>query len=177
MKYTASVHAIERTEARYGITPTNANNWLNQLMQNASYVTTQADGKAVYHHAGRNVNIVIDTKRSVIVTVLPQHASVSNAIVDKARALLRRELTKAKRSLTKELRSVELQQAQLTVQMAQMLVNKARCRQPITRNAIQTKIDGVQAELQRLQTKQTEAIARYSVIEREAKTFIGGDIV
>lgn len=167
MKYNPSVHAVERTRQYFGIMEEHAKNFVNQLMASAMYVTTQSDGKAVYKHAGKDVMLVVDTKQNVVVTVLPPNGegnntkatvkqSAHNAIIDKARETIKRELSKASRQFTTDTRKLTLFEAELGLDIARLTVNKAKCKAPHTKVLLQERINeleiGRQAVAKQLQT-------------------------
>lgn len=185
MKYNPSVHAVERTRQYFGIMEEHAKNFVNQLMASAMYVTTQSDGKAVYKHAGKDVMLVVDTKQNVVVTVLPPNGegnntkaavkqSAHNAIIDKARETIKRELSKASRQFTTDTRKLTLFEAELGLDIARLTVNKAKCKAPHTKALLQERINELEIGRQSV-AKQLETVAdRFEQMRKDAEQYIGG---
>lgn len=184
MKYNPSVHAVERVRQYFGIMEENAKNFVNQLMTSAKYVTTQVDGKAVYKHDGKDVMIVVDTNRNVIVTVLPPHGegnntkpvavkpSAYNAIIEKARETIKRELTKASRQFTTETRALAVFEAELGVDIARLTLNKAKCKAPHTKAMIQERINELEVGRQAV-AKQLQTVAeRFEQMRKDAEGYL-----
>src|SRR5690606_23228774 len=151
MKYNPSVHAVERVRQYFGVMEDSAKNFVNQLMGVAKYVTTQADGKHVYKHEGKDAMLVVDTKTNTIITVLPphgkglrNHANIDTSIL---KPIFDREYRRIKREVTRNVRQHELAIAQLTVEMGERMIAYARARNPKTRDLIQRDIDEIQTAI------------------------------
>lgn len=188
MKYNPSYHAIERARQRFGIAEEHAKNWYNQLMENAIYVSTQPDGKVMYKHAGKDTIIVVDDTKKVIVTILTPHNEYvqqtqevsktftqsldNNAIISKARDVIKRELSKFRRQFTKETRLLTIEHAELNVEIAQLTLNKARAKSPITQDFIQAKIFALQGRAAAINERLTELSDEYEQVRKQAETFI-----
>ena len=183
MKYNPSVHAVERIRERFGIMEEHAKNFVNQLMDSAKYVTTQADGKIVYKHEAKDAMIVVDDKTKVVVTILPpanegrrnrytKSVDTTNAIIEKARTVIQRELAKSQRKYTAEYRALSLEQAELAVEIAQANVKKVRCKAPHTQALIQERIDSLQSYHQAIETKLNAIKAEHDRMTAEAMAFV-----
>ncbi len=144
MKYTPTMHAIERAHHRLGINPTEAKRWFNDVMRKAKYLFTQNHGgssQAIYEVD--DMRIVVDTGNHRIVTIKP---SVDTSILT---PVFEREHRKLLREVTRLTRRHELAIAELTVQMGERMVAKANAKNPKTRELIQRDIDALQAKIGR----------------------------
>ena len=149
-KYKPTKHAIERAELRFGIKPENCVEWINNLMSQAKYVASNGRNGLVYQ-AG-DLRIVVDDMTNAVITL---HDALS---VDFLKPTLERELRKLKRLYTRRIRKHELAYAEASQELASMAINRARARNPHTREIIadrmsdkQSEIDGLVREIERLQ--------------------------
>lgn len=143
MKYTPTLHAIERAHHRLGINPTDAKRWFNDTMRKAKYLFTQKYGnktQAIYEVD--DMRIVVDTNNYHIVTVKP---SVDTSILT---PVFEREHRKLVREVTRNIRKHELIIAELTVDKGERMLSYARARNPKTRELIQRDIDAIKAEIE-----------------------------
>lgn len=153
--YNVTQHAIERAVERLGKRKDYARNELVQLMQTAVYTGSTPQGR-VFDHYKTRTRLVVCRDTDTIITVysmdVPKEAesvaivTETNPLMQKARDYLAKELRKAKRQYTRESRKLAEQVALLNVEAARLALNHARCRQPLTRQAIQAKIDAIKAE-------------------------------
>lgn len=144
MKYTPTMHAIERAHHRLGINPTESKRWYNEIMRKAKYLFTQKYGnksQAIYEVD--DMRIVVDTNNHHIITIKP---SVDTSILT---PVFEREHRKLRREVTRLTRRHELAIAELTVQMGERMVAKAKAKNPKTRELIQRDIDALQAKIGR----------------------------
>lgn len=142
MKYTPTLHAIERARHRLGIEAGEAQRWFNDVMRKARYVISQrvkGRDQLVYEYEG--TRLVIDASNNVIVTVKP---SVDTSIL---KPVFEREQRRIKREVTRNVRKYELSIAELTVEMGERMTAKARARNPKTRELIQRDIDELQTKI------------------------------
>jgi hypothetical protein len=186
MKYNPSVHAVERIRQYFGIMEDSAKNFANQLMESAKYVTTQTDGKCVYKHDAKDVMIVVDTKKNVIVTVLPPNGegnntkqvvvkpkvSGYNAIIEKAREVITKEIAKARRQFTKETRKLTLTEAEIGFEIATLALNKARARNPLTQASIEAKINELEQGRQAVFAELLTVRERFEQMRRDAEGYL-----
>lgn len=184
--YNPTVHAVEQARIRFGVAEEHAKNWFNQLMDTALYVTTQSpSGRKVYKHSGKDVMLVLDAKDDVIVTILPKHGegernktagskmqAFNNAIIEKAIATIKRELTKVGREFTTEIRKLKIEQAEIGVEIAQAHVNKAKCRAPHTQDLIQQRIKAMETYYNAVSAKITKLTEEYEKTTVEANEFL-----
>lgn len=138
MKYTPTLHAIERARHRLGIDPAQAQRFFNDIMRKAKYLFTQGNA-AIYEHD--DIRIVVNTGQRTIITVKP---TVDTSIL---KPVFEREQRRIKREVTRNTRRYELAIAELTVQMGERMTAKARARNPKTRELIQRDIDELQAKI------------------------------
>lgn len=187
MKYNPTMHAIERVRERFGIMEEHAKNFLNQLMDAALYVTTNPNGTKVYKHSGKDVMIVIDPKKNMVVTLLPpantgkrnryaKSIDTTNAIIEKAHAVIKRELAKARRSYNAEYRALSLEQAEISLEIAQANVKKVRCKAPHTKALIQARIDSLKAYHQTIEAKLVAIKDEHERMTAEAMAFVGSEV-
>src|SRR5690606_2255171 len=142
MKYTPTLHAIERAHHRLGINPTDAKRWYNDIMRKAKYLFTQKYGnktQAIYEID--DMRIVVDTSNHQVVTIKP---AVDTTILT---PIFEREGRRIKREVTRNTRKHELAIAELTVEMGERMVAYARARNPKTRELIQRDIDELQTKI------------------------------
>ncbi|SER88281.1 hypothetical protein [Psychrobacillus sp. OK032] len=180
--YNPTVHAVEQARIRFGVAEEDAKAWFNQLMETALYVTTQTPSKRkVYKNSGIDAMIVLDPKDDVIVTILPKHGdgvkakvkfSATNAIISKARATIKRELTKAQRQFVREFRTLSERQALVQIEIAQLTLNKVRAKNPKTQASIQTNIDVALGMFDEIGKALDELRAEYERTKREADAFL-----
>lgn len=186
--YHVTQHAIERAVERLGRHQAHAKHELNQLMQRAVYVGSDGNGRIFDHYSSRTRLIVAKESDTIItvysmdqpieninpvvtVSVTPKQ-TMSNAIIEKARAVIQRELAKSQRKYTAEYRALSLEQAELAVEIAQANVKKVRCKAPHTQALIQERIDSLQAYHQAIETKLNAIKAEHDRMTAEAMAFV-----
>lgn len=187
MKYNPTVHAVERIRQYFGVMEEHAKQFANELMRAAKYVTTQADGKLVYKHAGKDVMLVVNAETRTVITVLPPAGEgernkaitsisvTNNAIIAAAHATIQRELAKARRSYTREYRKLTEEIAVIGLEIAHLSLNKARARSPITQRQISEKVAEIHAEQTRLADQRKRLEAEYQAAKTEAQAFISNE--
>lgn len=146
MKYTPTLHAVERAYHRLGIEPAQAQRWFNETMRKAKYLFTQKYGsksQAIYEVD--DMRIVVDTNNHHIVTIKP---SVDTSILT---PVFEREERRIKREVTRNTRRYELAIAELTVIMGERMTAKAKAKNPKTRELIQADIDELKTKIGRYQ--------------------------
>lgn len=144
MKYTPTLHAIERARHRLGIEAGEAQRWFNEAMRKSKYLFTQKHaGKTQAVYEIDNVRLIVDTGNHTIITVSP---TIDTSIL---KPVFEREHRKLKREVTRITRRHELAIAQLTVEMGERMVAKANARNPKTRELIQRNIDDIQAKIEK----------------------------
>lgn len=143
-RYTPTTHAIDRARLRLGIDVTDATQWFNDMMRKAKYVITNDRGQAVYDKDG--TRLVVDTRNKTIVTIY------NEVKTDFLRPMLEREIRKLRRYYTPIIRDNELKHAYLLREIADMAVNRAKARNPHTRDIISGNIADKQAEADELLT-------------------------
>lgn len=174
IKWNPSLHAVQRLKERFGIVESNAKNFVNQLMQSATYVTTSKDGRDTYHHANRNVFIVVDTLSKIVITVYPPVETGKQPItIDRIATAIKRELSKMTTQLRREIRKLTEQQAELNVNIAELSLNKIRCKAPHTQALIQTRIDAIITQVDEIAQEVDAKLTQIKVAEREVSEVIG----
>lgn len=151
-RYTPTLHAIERAKLRYGITAEQATKWFNYIMAKAHYIVSQTvNGKLqlVYEYEGKR--LIIDDKTQKIITITPALSTVS-PIVEKVKTVVDRECRKAQREYKRKQRALNLRIAELNLEIAKLAVNKAKARSPKIQAIIQSKIDGLKAKVDEIET-------------------------
>src|SRR5690606_34150324 len=114
MKYTPTLHAIERAYHRLGIEPAQAQRWFNETMRKAKYLFTQKHaGKTQAVYEMGEVRFVVDTSSHTIITVRP---TVDTSIL---KPVFEREHRRIKREVTRNTRRHELAIAERTVEMGE----------------------------------------------------------
>ena len=143
MKYTPTLHAIERAYHRLGIEPAQAQRWFNETIRKAKYLLSKQVGKrtqAIYETD--DVRFVVDTGNNTVVTIYPK----LNAF-EILKPVFEREQRRIKREVTRNTRKHELAIAELTVEMGERMTARAKAKNPQTRGLIQRDIDAIQAKI------------------------------
>lgn len=129
--YRPTSHAIHRAELRYGVDATDVYEWVNGLMDGASIVGFGGrDQKNPIYESTEGIRLVIDEARNAVVTIL------GDVSTDFLRPTLEREKRKLDRLYTRNIRRMELQYAEELRELADMAVNRAKARNPKTRELI-----------------------------------------
>src|SRR5690606_12369360 len=110
MKYTPTLHAIERAQHRLGIEPAQAKRWFYDKMRQARYLFTQhvrGVEQLIYEH--EDVRYVVDSRNNVIVTVKPAvDTSILTPVFEREHRRIKREVTRLRsEEHTSELQSRE----------------------------------------------------------------------
>ena len=144
-KYIPTEHAIERLNHRFGISPNKAIEWFNNTMKSASYLSSQKTKRSnigTYEIPGARITVNTDDK--IIITIKPL---IDTSIL---KPVFEREQRKLRREVTRNVRKIELMQAELMAEIAEHAMNKARARNPKTRELIQTRMDELQTRIERM---------------------------
>lgn len=154
-KYSVTQHAIKRTGERLGIGAEHAEHHLNNLMQSAYFqgVVPSKQGRArVYDHHKSNTRLILCEAGKRIITVykMPEGLDVSGLMLDFLRPTLEREMRKLKRLYTRKVRAYELKHAEALRELSEMTFNRARARNPNTRDLISERIAIKQDEVKTL---------------------------
>lgn len=195
LKYLPSTHAIERFREYFGTKEIHAVDFANDLMKSASFVVTQPDGRRIFKNDEYDTMVVLASKDNTIITVLPSQdkrkeltqpteespivtievkpkVAGYNAIIEKAREVIVREIAKASRQFTKEYRELNIEQAELSVEIAQSTVKKFRCKAPHTQLIIQERIDALQRYHDVVQAKLQLVETEYESLTKEAEGYL-----
>lgn len=190
--YGVTTHAIDQAVERLQKPREFAQQYINQLMQTAVHQGTTSTGR-VFDHISSRTRLILDLKKDKIITVYSMDSekppkwydgdisevvankpTLSNAIIEKARVVIQRELAKAKRQFTREYRLLTQQHAEINVEVAYLLLNHAKCKQPRTQALIQTRIDAMTADLQRTADALNNVKETYEHVRKDAESYIGG---
>ena len=162
-EYMPTTHAIDRAKARFGIDEEVVREWINKMMGTAKFIGRNDGGKSLYKSG--DVRLVVNDSTRTVITV---HHDVST---DFLRPALERELRKLKRLYTRNIRALELEYAEAMRELADMAVNRARARNPHTREIIagrmsdkQAEIDGLVREIERSQDEWQAKVRAIEVI-------------
>ena len=151
-KYQPTTHAINRARLRYGIEPAQVVDWINENMRDAKVVGRDGSrkGNPIYETV-EGILMVIDDSTNAVITVL------GDISTDFLRPALERELRKINRFYTRSIRQAELDYAENLRELSDMAINRARARNPKTRELItermadkQANIDGLLTEIERM---------------------------
>lgn len=183
LRWNPTVHAIKRIKERCGIEETQAKAFVNQLMQNAKYITTNPNGTSVYKHDKRDIMMVVNPELNVVITIhsatqtetgAPNEESTKSKItIDRISLAIKRELSRMTTQLRREIRKLSEQQAQLNVNIAELTLNKIRCKAPHTQALIQTRIDAIITQVEDLAQEIDAKLTQIKNAEREVSEVVG----
>jgi hypothetical protein len=175
-KYAVTTHAIERAVERLGRNRQYAGNDLVQRMQTAVFQGEVAQGRIFDHYASRTRLILAKTEDKIITvysmdTEKPK-PSAYNAIIEKARGLITKEIAKARRQFTTESRKLTLTEAEIGFEIATLALNKARARNPLTQASIEAKINELEAGRQAVFAELLTVRERFEQMRRDAEGYL-----
>jgi len=192
--YGVESHAIDQAVERLGRKREHAHHELNQLMQTARYQGDDGKGR-IFDHLASRTRLILDRKKDKIITVYPMDSvkptkwydaiptvaievkpksTGYNAIIEKARVVIQRELAKARRQFTTDTRKLTLFEAELGLDIARLTVNKAKCKAPHTKALLQERINELEIGRQAV-AKQLQTVAdRFEQMRKDAESYIGG---
>jgi len=183
LRWNPTVHAVKQLKERCGVEEENAKNFVNQLMENAKYVTTNPSGALVYKHAKRDIMLVVNAEQNVVITIhsatktekgAPTDIKTAAAItVDRIASALKRELRLFTTQLQREVNRLSEQQAELNVRIAELARNKVRCKAPHTRELIQSRIDEVSTHVTELAKEIDAKLTQIQTASEEVKAVVG----
>lgn len=195
LKYIPSTHAIERFREYFGTKEIHAVDFANDLMKSASFVVTQPDGRRLFKNEEYDTMVVIGAKDNTIITVLPSQdkrkeitqpsedlpnvvtvvkpkVNGYNAIIEKARVVIGREIAKARKQFTTESRKLTLTEAEIGVEIAQLTLNKARAKNPLTQASIDAKINELENVRQAVFAELLTARDKFEQMRRDAEGYL-----
>ena len=175
-KYAVTTHAINRAVERLGRNRQYASNDLVQRMQTAVFQGEVAQGRIFDHYASRT-RLILDKTEDKIVTVYSMDTekpkvTVYNAIIEKARAVIGKEIAKARRQFTTESRKLTLAEAEIGFEIATLALNKARCKAPHTQATIQSRINELEAGRQAVFAELLTVRERFEQMRRDAEGYL-----
>ena len=176
MRWTPTVHAIQRLKERFEVTPEGAVNYVNQIMAQAKYVSAGKAGKLVYYYEKRDMMIVVNPDENVIVTVHegaePTAKSNAAITIDRIATAVKREFKRMTTQYQREIRKMTEQKAQLGVLVAELTLNHVRCDAPHTKALIQSRIDEAKSQIEALANDIDAKLTQISEAEKEVKAVI-----
>lgn len=151
-------HAEQRAVERLGVEPVQARNHLKLLFQSAYYQGTTPSPRGmtrIYDHHKSSTRLIVSAGGSKIITVYKMPEGLSKPFAKDVdteflRPVLTRELRKIKRLHTRDVRSKEVLHAEALQEMAEMVLNRAKARNPNTRELIAERIAEKQQQMQAL---------------------------
>ena len=177
MRWTPTVHAIQRLKERFEVTPEGAVNYVNQIMAQAKYVSAGKAGKLVYYYEKRDMMIVVNPDENVIVTVHegtePTAKSNAAITIDRIATAVKREFKRMTTQYQREIRKMTEQKAELGVLVAELTLNHVRCDAPHTKQLIQSRIDEAKSQITQLANDIDAKLTQISEAEREVKAVVG----
>lgn len=163
MSYTVSHHAVERARLRFGIEGHRVVDWINGVMRDAKYVSSQGGHRLIYEYDG--MKIVVDGKNRRVITVHP------NTRLDFLRPTLEREVRKIKRETTRNIRAAERRLAKEYKELGERIINYANARNPNTREIVaegvsekEVQIQQIKLEIRRMEDELTAKMKAIEVI-------------
>lgn len=152
MKVYVTKHAIERATQRFDVRINAAEDWIRARFRGAKYIanTVLENGREGRLFAKDGVSFVLDQNENKIVTVYKPY---NHAVIEKVRATVQRELTKAQRMVRKVERENSLKIAEIEVDLAQCKLRQLRARSPKVRDSIQQKIDSLYTQVDALNSE------------------------
>jgi hypothetical protein len=169
-KYKAKPHAVDRALLRFGISSEHAENWFNQLMNNAKLVGSDGTTET-WDHKGKRIIV----KGDEIITIIKSEDLPFGGKIAK---LVERELKKAKQSLAKRERELSILIAEYTIEQAQQTLSQLKAKSPSVRNKIQAKLDQINAKLGSLRTELAREKDDFKHLEINSSAFMsyGGQV-
>lgn len=179
-KYAVTTHAIERAVERLGRNRQHASNDLVQRMQTAVYQGEVSQGRIFDHYASRTRLILAKTEDTIItvysmdVSKADEKAkpSVYNAIIEKARVVIGKEIAKARRQFTTESRKLTLTEAEIGFEIATLALNKARCKAPHTQATLQSRINELEQGRQAVFAELLTVRERFEQMRKDAEGYL-----
>lgn len=179
--YGVTTHAIDRAVERLGRKREHAQHELNQLMQTAVFQGETGEGR-IFDHYGSRTRLILALTKDKIVTVysmdtqkdteVTPKSSVTNAIIEKARVVINRELAKARRQFTTEARKLTLTEAELGVEIATLQLNKARAKNPNTQALIASRINDLKNVRQAVFAELVSVKERFEQMRKESENYL-----
>ena len=177
MRWTPTVHAIQRLKERFNVTPEGAVNYVNQIMAQAKYVSAGKADKLVYYYEKRDMMIVVNPDENVIVTVHegtePTTKSNVAITIDRIATAVKREFKRMTTQYQREIRKMTEQKAQLGVLVAELTLNHVRCDAPHTKALIQSRIDEAKSQIEALANDIDAKLTQLQAAESEVKAVVG----
>lgn len=163
MRYSPTTHAFDRIRLRFGVGADLISEWVNDKMNRAELIRKNDKGQCEYLSEG--VRFIVDGN-----TIVTAYNEVSTGFL---KPVLEREMRRIRREHTKIKRQVEMDHALSLQKYAEMAVNKAKARNPETRELIaermkevQAVVDGYQTRLERMKDDYKQKIRAVELISK-----------
>lgn len=153
--YKLTEHAIKRAVERLGIAKSQAVNYVNQLMRTAYLQGIEGNKNGIsriYDHYESRTRIITNESGDVVITVYKFREPLDKTMIstDFLVDTLEREKRKLHRLYTPQIRRRELKYAELLQELADMALNRAKARNPNTRDLIAERMSDKLADAERV---------------------------
>ena len=188
MRWTPTVHAIQRLKERFGITPDAAVNYVNQIMAQAKYVSAGKADKLVYYYEKRDMMIVVNPDENVIVTVhegsepvaskpavklTSTQSEIAKITVPAIKDAIMRQYKRMRTETTREINRLKERHAAVYIDIAQLKYNLVRCKAPHTKEVIQSRIDDLLVMTKELAIEIDAKLTQIETAQKEVQAVIG----
>jgi len=180
-KWNLTTHAIIRLKERYGVQPASAENFINQIMQNAVYVKSAHGNRTIYHHEKRDMFVICNVEQHVVITVRPvtenaaaHGANATNSLYAKVQRLAKREIEKAGAAFRKTQRDLTAQISAIKIELAHAEVNLLNAKGPHIKNIIRKKMDVYARSIDELTAEIGRKESEFERVKADAQAIIGG---
>lgn len=172
---TVNPHAHNRAIERFAIMPKQANRWINERLEESTYLDTQDDGRLRFIHPTEPVIIVTSPEKDLIITVMEvpaEKVSVKTEFLDGMIAVLEREYDKMKLTYRRKARNMEAQIAQSVKERGETLIKRARVYNPDTQSILQKQADEIAARIDELEEQYKEMRREYELSSLKVRGFL-----
>ncbi|GIN10163.1 hypothetical protein J26TS2_00300 [Shouchella clausii] len=172
-RYNVTNHAVDRAVERLGSKRSQAESYLNQLMQSAVYQgdTPNKNGglTKVYDHHRTKTRLILDGDRIVTVyKVDGPLAPIEPQLPTPLLAAVKREAAKLLRNHGRELRKLERELAEAELLLAQKRLNRLKTNNPRTKAAIDRDITDIASKIDANKTSIGDIEAAISQLKAHA---------
>ena len=172
---TVNPHAYKRAIERFAIMPKEANRWINERLEESTYLDTQEGGRLRFIHPTEPIIIVTTPEKDLIITVMEittEKVSVKTQFLDGMITTLEREYSKMKRNYRRKARNLEAQIAQSVMERGETLIKRARVYNPKTQAILQKQADEIAARIDELEEKYKEMRREYEISSLKVRGFL-----
>ena len=172
---TVNPHAYKRAIQRFAVMPKEANRWINERLEESTYLDTQDDGRLRFIHPTEPIIIVTSAEKDLIITVMEvstEKVSVKTEFLDGMIAVLEREYDKMKLTYRRKARNMEAQIAQSVKERGETLIKRARVYNPETQSILQKQADDIAARIDELEEQYKEMQREYEISSLKVRGFL-----